>query len=188
MLCSKPRCQKDFNSTIFSYTIHKVTSWVCGTHSLKLRMCRTGRGWGTWDPFPLWAWSSLGFDLQKRVFLKSSCKSRFLNNSVNLSFISVIAKYEYTDLWGSRHLQKDLKNTLCEIRLAHGPGRQYRCHLVISPIRTKNHKPRTEGRERVIYWQPTGPNPLHHRDGFSRPALRHRSLNSLFQVALYLPS
>jgi hypothetical protein len=27
-----------------------------------------------------------------------------------------------------------------------------------------------------------------HRDDFSRPALRHGSLNSLFQVALYLPS
>ena len=35
---------------------------------------------------------------------------------------------------------------------------------------------------------PTGPNPLHHRDDFSRPALRHGSLNSFFQVALYLPS
>jgi len=41
-------------------------------------------------------------------------------------------------------------------------------------------------RERVLYWHPTGPNPLHHRDDFSRPALRHGSLNSLFQVA-YLP-
>ena len=47
-------------------------------------------------------------------------------------------------------------------------------------------------RERVLYWQPTGPNPLNHRDDFrddfSRPALRHGSLNSLFQVALHLPS
>ena len=39
-----------------------------------------------------------------------------------------------------------------------------------------------------FYWQPTGPNPLNHRDDFSRPALRHGSLNSLFQIALYLPS
>ena len=29
---------------------------------------------------------------------------------------------------------------------------------------------------------------LNHRNDFSRPALRHGSLNSLFQVALYLPS
>ena len=28
---------------------------------------------------------------------------------------------------------------------------------------------------------------LNHRDDFSRPALRHESLNSLFQVALHLP-
>ena len=34
----------------------------------------------------------------------------------------------------------------------------------------------------------TGPNPLDHGDDFSRPALRHGSLNSLFQVASYLPS
>ena len=43
-----------------------------------------------------------------------------------------------------------------------------------------------KSRERVIdflYWQPTGPNPLDHRDDFSRPALRHGSSNSLFQVA-----
>ena len=39
--------------------------------------------------------------------------------------------------------------------------------------------------ERVLYLQPTGPNPLNHRDNFSGPALRH---DSLFQVALYLPS
>ena len=43
-------------------------------------------------------------------------------------------------------------------------------------------------RERVLYLQPTGPNPLHHSDDFSRPALRHGSLNFLFQVASYLPS
>ena len=33
--------------------------------------------------------------------------------------------------------------------------------------------------ERVSHEQPTGPNPLDHRDDFSRPALRHASLNSL---------
>jgi len=54
-----------------------------------------------------------------------------------------------------------------------------------NPALTVLHVPR---RERVLYWQPTGPNPHNHRDDFSRPALRHGSLNSLFQVALYLPS
>jgi hypothetical protein len=42
--------------------------------------------------------------------------------------------------------------------------------------------------ERVIYLEPTGPNPLHHRDDFRRPALRHGSLNSIFQVAFCLPA
>ena len=45
--------------------------------------------------------------------------------------------------------------------------------------------PNTE-RERFLYWQPTGPNPFNHRDGFSRPALYHGSLNLLLQAALYL--
>ena len=36
----------------------------------------------------------------------------------------------------------------------------------------------------TTYWS----EPLNHRDNFSKPALRHGSLNSLFQVALYLPS
>ena len=43
-------------------------------------------------------------------------------------------------------------------------------------------------RERVLYSPPTGPNPLHRRDDFRRPALRHGSFNSLFQVAVCLPS
>ena len=43
-------------------------------------------------------------------------------------------------------------------------------------------------RERLLDWQPTGPNPLNHRDDFSRPVLCHGRLNSLFQVALYLLS
>ena len=41
---------------------------------------------------------------------------------------------------------------------------------------------------RKIYCQPTGPNPINHRDDFGRPALRHGSLNSPFQVALHPPS
>ena len=39
-------------------------------------------------------------------------------------------------------------------------------------------------RERVLDWQPTGPNPLDHRDDYSRPALRHGSLNSRFPSSL----
>ena len=38
-------------------------------------------------------------------------------------------------------------------------------------------------RERVLHSQPTGPNPLHHLDDFSRPALRYGIFNSLFRVA-----
>jgi hypothetical protein len=38
-------------------------------------------------------------------------------------------------------------------------------------------------RGRLLYRQLTGPNPLNHRHEFSRPALRHGSLNSPFQVA-----
>jgi len=45
------------------------------------------------------------------------------------------------------------------------------------------HRGLAGGRERVLYEQFTCPNPLIHRDDFSRTALRHRSLNSLFQVA-----
>ena len=41
-------------------------------------------------------------------------------------------------------------------------------------------------RERILYWQFTGPNQLYHRDDFGGPALRHESVTSLFQVALYL--
>jgi len=39
-------------------------------------------------------------------------------------------------------------------------------------------------KDRFLYWQPTGPNPLNHRDGFSRPALRHGSLNPRFPGSL----
>ena len=40
--------------------------------------------------------------------------------------------------------------------------------------------PEVLGRERVLYWQPAGPNSPNHRHDFSGPALRHGSLNSLF--------
>jgi len=36
-------------------------------------------------------------------------------------------------------------------------------------------------RERILHWQPTGPNPLNNRDGLSGPALRHGSLKSFFR-------
>ena len=39
-------------------------------------------------------------------------------------------------------------------------------------------------RERVLYWYPTGPNPLNHLDDFSRPALLHWSLNPHFPDGL----
>ena len=45
----------------------------------------------------------------------------------------------------------------------------------------------SQERKRLLYRQPTGPNPLHHRDDFSRPALRHGSLNIPFRVDFYLP-
>ena len=47
---------------------------------------------------------------------------------------------------------------------------------------SKSQPPVGDERERVLYGQPTGPNPLHHRDDFSGLALRHGSFNSLFQV------
>ena len=47
-------------------------------------------------------------------------------------------------------------------------------------MRFHNH-PDPSQRERVVYGQPTGPNPLNHQDEFSRPALRHGGFNSLFQ-------
>ena len=47
---------------------------------------------------------------------------------------------------------------------------------------------KVRSRERLLSRQPTVPNPLNNSDDFSRPSLRHESLNSLFQVALYLPS
>ena len=46
----------------------------------------------------------------------------------------------------------------------------------------------TMQREKVRYSQPTGPNPIDHRDVFSRPALPHGNLISLFHVAWNLPS
>ena len=39
-------------------------------------------------------------------------------------------------------------------------------------------------KERVLYLQLTGPDPLYHRDDLSRPALRHRNLNSHFPGSL----
>ena len=50
-------------------------------------------------------------------------------------------------------------STPCEIAKSVSEGIQF---LIKSPCR-----------ERVLYSQPTDPNPLTHRDEFSRPALRH---------------
>ena len=52
--------------------------------------------------------------------------------------------------------------------------------LVCTDARARSSASGTE-RERILYWQPTGLNPLNHRDDLSGPALRHWSLNSLFQ-------
>ena len=41
----------------------------------------------------------------------------------------------------------------------------------------------TQVRQRVLYGQPTGPNPPSHLDDSSIPAVRHGSLNPLFHVA-----
>jgi hypothetical protein len=56
--------------------------------------------------------------------------------------------------------------------------------FVISWASTATHAriaPTAAERESVMDRQPTGPNPLNDRDDFSRPALRHGSLNSLFR-------
>ena len=43
-------------------------------------------------------------------------------------------------------------------------------------------------RVRVLHWKSFDPNPLDHRDDFSRPALCHGSLNSLSECHIYLSS
>ena len=55
--------------------------------------------------------------MSHQVFLTSFCISRFPNKSVNSDFILVIVRDKLTDLLGSRLLQNDLKNSLCEISL-----------------------------------------------------------------------
>ena len=42
-------------------------------------------------------------------------------------------------------------------------------------------------RERVLYWQPTGPNLLSHRDDWVDRPRRNGNLNSLVQAALHPP-
>ena len=62
--------------------------------------------------------------------------------------------------------------------------------FVISWASTATHAriaPTAAERESVMDRQPTGPNPLNDRDDFSRPALRHGSFNSLFQLPSALP-
>jgi hypothetical protein len=55
------------------------------------------------------------FCLKQRV-LKSFCKSQFPYNSVSLFFILVMIQDRLTDLYGNCLLQKNIRNTLCEIR------------------------------------------------------------------------
>ena len=60
----------------------------------------------------------------------------------------------------------------------------------MKPETPRRLQPRSSGTttgacsERLVYSQPTDPNPLNHRDDFSRPALRHGSLNSHFPGSL----
>ena len=73
---------------------------------------------------------------------------------------------------GELTFETPLIDTLCEI--------EWRLTLVVCAVAS------SRGRKRVLNRQPSGPNPLYHRnDEVDR---RHVSLNSLFQVALYLPS
>ena len=52
------------------------------------------------------------------------------------------------------------------------------CHLLFCSCSLETRLSRHT--ERVLYCQPTGPYPLNHRDDFSRPALRHGSLNFFY--------
>ena len=105
--------------------------------------------------------------------MKLLCQRQFLHKSLNILFVLVTIKDKLTDLRGNGLLQNDLINTLCEIRSVNSRG-------TLTPFAPRG--------ERVFYWQPTGPDPPHHvSDVFGGPASRHVSLNSLFQVPLYLP-
>ncbi len=65
------------------------------------------------------------------------------------------------------------------VHLEQVPDHLYIAHAQSTPF---------SDRERILHWQPTGPNPLDDRNDSSRPALRHGNVDSLFQVALHLPS
>ena len=87
---------------------------------------------------------------------------------------------------------------------AHGPrdtlfpGRERECVLRWAGLSESESGPswplcvRARGgprkRERCLHGQPTGPDPLDHRDDFITSALRNGSWKSLFQEAFYLPS
>ena len=55
--------------------------------------------------------------ISHKVLLKSICKSQLPHKSVKLFFILVMVKDKLTDLLGSRLLQNNFKNPLCEINL-----------------------------------------------------------------------
>ena len=70
-----------------------------------------------------------------------------------------------------------------------GTAAQFCEVVVVKSLDASRPKPsrgarRSHSRERLIYSQPTGPDPLNHYDDLSRPALRHGSLNSLFPGSL----
>ena len=97
-----------------------------------------------------------------------------------------------------RNSRSDISRPSVTVSITPPPMSQ-RCCLAQGPMpdslfytNAGEERPQTSRRvpleREVFHLQPAGPNLLNHRDNFSIPALRHRSLNSLFQVAKYLPS
>ena len=124
----------------------------------------------------------LVFHLQRYYDTESVCKvilhSKFQYKSFNWS---PIMKDKLTDVCGIWLL----RNNFIKTKIL------YKQRSVILRPRTRTPRPPRflpAERDRVLYWQPTGPNPLNRRDDFSSPVLRHLRLNSVLQVALYLPS
>ena len=72
--------------------------WVKDTQSIRPRRCEGVGGYG------------------RKPRNAHFCKSQFLHKSVKLFFIWVILQDTLIHLWGSRLLQNDFKNTLCEIK------------------------------------------------------------------------
>ena len=113
--------------------------------------------------------------------------------SITNEYISVLyITYAYPTFWILCTLWIAAHDCPCCTLLSCSYVRRYQCYSLLM------------NRERVLYWQPTGPNPPHHLESslltsywsesttsswcVGRPALRHGSLNSLFHVAWYLRS